>query len=101
MKTLCPLPFTTFCPSCKNKPEPEPERVTWREKGMTHNEARGTVTQEALIGLFTGALYGGAHTLTGHPLDTIKSKMQIQAGYSNQGAFAVAAKIFRTEGYLG
>jgi solute carrier family 25 carnitine/acylcarnitine transporter 20/29 len=66
-----------------------------------HNEPRGTVFQEAVIGLFTGALYGGTHTLTGHPLDTIKSKMQIQVGFSNHTAFQVASKILKSEGYIG
>lgn len=66
-----------------------------------HNEARGTVLQEAVIGLFTGAIYGGTHTLTGHPLDTIKSKMQIQVGFSNQSAFQVASRIYKSEGYIG
>ena len=45
---------------------------------MTHNEQRHSSIQEGAIALFTGTLYGAVHTLTGHPLDTIKSKMQLQ-----------------------
>jgi hypothetical protein len=55
---------------------------------MTHNEKRSGALKEAALALFTGSLYGGTHTITGHPLDTIKSKMQIQQGY-NAGAFEV------------
>lgn len=49
---------------------------------MTHNERRGRPEREMILALFTGSIYGATHTLTGHPLDTIKSKMQVQ-GKSN------------------
>jgi len=68
---------------------------------MTHNEKRGSVLREAQISLFTGSLYGATHTFTGHPLDTIKSKMQLQEGYSDLNAIKTAKRIFRTEGLLG
>jgi hypothetical protein len=45
---------------------------------MTHNEKRKSSLQEGQIALFTGSIYGAVHTITGHPLDTIKSKMQLQ-----------------------
>ena len=45
---------------------------------MTHNERRGRPEREMILALFTGSIYGATHTLTGHPLDTIKSKMQVQ-----------------------
>jgi hypothetical protein len=44
---------------------------------MTHNEKRYSTVREGQIALFTGAIYGAVHTVTGHPLDTIKSNMQI------------------------
>ena len=31
--------------------------------------------------LFTGTLYGGTNVVVGHPTDTIKTKMQAQAGH--------------------
>ncbi len=68
---------------------------------MSHAEKRSSVTREALLALFTGSIYGVAHTLTGHPLDTIKSKMQIQSGYTNGTAVSVARKIVQTEGIRG
>lgn len=49
---------------------------------MTHNEKRFSAVREAQIALVTGAFYGSVHTLTGHPLDTIKSKMQLQVNVS-------------------
>ena len=39
---------------------------------MTHNEKRSSALVEAQLALFTGSLYGATHTLSGHPLDTIK-----------------------------
>ena len=68
---------------------------------MTHNEKRSSAFREAVLGLFTGSIYGATHTLTGHPLDTIKSKMQIQTGFTTSSAFEVARKIYTTEGFLG
>lgn len=68
---------------------------------MTHNEKRGSAFKEGQLALFTGSLFGGAHTISGHPLDTIKSKMQIQTGFTQQGAYAVAKRIYSTEGLRG
>jgi hypothetical protein len=53
-----------------------------------------------MLALFTGSLYGGTHTISGHPLDTIKSKMQIQQGY-NGGAMEVTRMIYKAEGLRG
>jgi solute carrier family 25 carnitine/acylcarnitine transporter 20/29 len=68
---------------------------------MTHNEKRGRPEQEMTLALFTGSIYGATHTLTGHPLDTIKSKMQVQAGYTSISAWQVAALIWKNEGVRG
>ena len=65
---------------------------------MTHNEKRGSAFREAQLALFTGTIFGATHTVTGHPLDTIKSKMQIQSGYQNMNSFQVTAKIYSTYG---
>ena len=45
---------------------------------MTHNEKRTDWHKEALYTLITGFLYGGTNTITGHPFDTVKTKMQAQ-----------------------
>lgn len=68
---------------------------------MTHNEKRTSTLREGQLALFTGALYGAVHTITGHPLDTIKSKMQLQMKYANFGAIATAKDMFREFGFSG
>ena len=40
---------------------------------MAHNERRASSAREGAIGIFTGALYGVTHTLSGHPLDNAKA----------------------------
>lgn len=68
---------------------------------MAHGEKRSSAWREAQLGLFTGSIYGATHTLTGHPLDTVKSKMQIQKGYTNLTAIQVSKKIWQAEGVVG
>jgi hypothetical protein len=41
---------------------------------MYHNPTDNWIKELAIM-LFTGSIYGSANTLTGHPLDTIKTKM--------------------------
>jgi len=41
------------------------------------------------------------HFFTGHPLDTIKSKLQIQSKYANMSAFRVANLIWSQDGLIG
>ena len=43
---------------------------------MSHNEKRTVWYKEALYSLITGFLYGGTNTISGHPFDTVKTKMQ-------------------------
>lgn len=64
-----------------------------------HNEERASEFREAVLGLFTGGIYGGVHTLSGHPLDTIKSKIQIQHNlFAKSSAFSVAKIMWANEG---
>ena len=65
------------------------ELIHWRGYRTLWN----TICKVTLISRF--------YIINQHPLDTIKSKMQIQIGYSNQSAFSVAAKILKTEGFIG
>jgi hypothetical protein len=53
---------------------------------------------EAALALFTGSLYGGVHTITGHPLDTIKSRMQMDASLAGRSALQVARTMWQQEG---
>ena len=68
---------------------------------MTHNEKRASPWREAQLAMFTGALYGATHTVSGHPLDTIKSRMQINPEYLNLDSFQATSKIWREEGARG
>eukprot|EP01038_Epipyxis_sp_PR26KG_P008439 gene8439-11416_t len=68
---------------------------------MTHNEQRGSALREAQLALFTGSIYGATHTIIGHPLDTVKSKIQIQSGYANSSSLDVIKRIWKTEGFRG
>lgn len=68
---------------------------------MAHNEARGSVWKEAALGLLTGSIYGGTHTISGHPLDTIKSRMQLQTDYHGLSMTQSIKKLARDEGFRG
>lgn len=68
---------------------------------MTHNEKRASPWREAQLALFTGGLFGATHTVSGHPLDTIKSKMQINPEYLKLNSFQTTGKIWREEGVRG
>ena len=69
---------------------------------MTHNEKRGSASREAALALFTGGIYGASHTISGHPLDTIKSKMQISGGeFKNADAWTTARMIMQKDGLVG
>jgi len=65
---------------------------------MSHSERRSSATREAALALLTGSLYGGVHTLTGHPLDTIKSRMQMDAVFAKSTAVQVARVMYSQEG---
>lgn len=43
---------------------------------MTHNYERKSWKTEAMLTGFSSILYGGTNTIVGHPMDTIKTKMQ-------------------------
>ncbi len=59
-----------------------------------------SVLKEYGIATGIGALYGATNTLVGHPFDTVKTKMQAQAGYRGN-MFATMRQILSTEGALG
>jgi len=68
---------------------------------MTHNEKRVSPWREAQLAMATGGLFGATHTLSGHPLDTIKSRMQINPSYLNLNSFQTTSKIWREDGARG
>uniref|UniRef100_T1J5Q7 Mitochondrial carrier protein n=1 Tax=Strigamia maritima TaxID=126957 RepID=T1J5Q7_STRMM len=68
---------------------------------MTHNEERVHWIKEGAIGLGVGVLYGLTSVCVGHPLDTIKTKMQAQVGYEKTGIIQSFVKIMKKEGVVG
>ena len=69
--------------------EPEP---------MTHNEPRSTPLREGSIAVLTGAVYGVVHTLSGHPLDNLKARLQVDRRFHGETAWAAARKMWRLDG---
>lgn len=71
---------------------------------MTHAERRSEWYREGALALATGLLYGATNATVGHPMDTIKSKMQAQTGFiqgSDAGMLGVIKRVWRTEGPIG
>ena len=48
-----------------------------------------------------GVLYGTTSVAIGHPLDTIKTKMQAQKGFETGGMIKTLTKTLRTQGVIG
>eukprot|EP01138_Halocafeteria_seosinensis_P007857 gb/GECG01008027.1/.p1 GENE.gb/GECG01008027.1/~~gb/GECG01008027.1/.p1 ORF type:complete len:321 (+),score=19.60 gb/GECG01008027.1/:1-963(+) len=55
---------------------------------------------EAARGMFCGILYGVTSPLVGHPIDTVKTKMQAQTTYVKGGSIRTLVKVVKTEGFL-
>ncbi|XP_064627000.1 uncharacterized protein LOC135487308 [Lineus longissimus] len=68
---------------------------------MTHNEERSHWVKEGTIGLGVGILYGVTNVCVGHPFDTIKTKMQAQAGFERNGMAQTFLKTLKTQGPVG
>jgi solute carrier family 25 carnitine/acylcarnitine transporter 20/29 len=71
---------------------------------MTHNEARGAWYKEGGLALASGVLYGATNAVVGHPMDTVKSKMQAQSGFMKGGdvtMVGVMKRMWHTEGAVG
>lgn len=68
---------------------------------MTHNEARAVWWKEGLAALFSGALYGVSNAVVGHPLDTVKTKMQVVKDYKGQNMTNSVKLLYKLEGVKG
>lgn len=66
---------------------------------MAHSERRSSAPREAALALLTGTIFGGVHTVSGHPLDTIKSRMQMDPAFKTASAWTVATSMWRQEGF--
>ena len=68
---------------------------------MTHNEKRSHWIKEGSAALLTGVLYGISNVLVGHPLDTIKTKIQTLKAFEGKGLVFTINSIFKAEGLKG
>jgi hypothetical protein len=60
----------------------------------------GSGTVEGMRSLFCGVLFGLTSPLIGHPLDTIKSKMQAQTDYFKGSATRTLINVVKNEGFF-
>ncbi len=65
---------------------------------MAHTERRSTPLREGSIAVVTGAIYGCVHTVSGHPLDNVKAKLQLDRAYHGLSACSAVRKMWATEG---
>ena len=65
---------------------------------MAHTQERSSWVREGQIAVVGGALYGFSHTVSGHPLDNIKARMQLDPTMRSLSGPAVALRMWRTEG---
>jgi solute carrier family 25 carnitine/acylcarnitine transporter 20/29 len=68
---------------------------------MTHNEKRTVWWKEGLAALISGVCYGISNVLVGHPLDTIKTKMQVLHEYKSHSMLKSIKNLFLKEGIRG
>jgi solute carrier family 25 carnitine/acylcarnitine transporter 20/29 len=79
---------------------------SWMQEGegrMQEGEIAGfgRPSQEALMGMIAGMAYGAASPLAGHPIDTIKTKLQADPAHRSCSSLMVLRHVLRREGVLG
>lgn len=69
---------------------------------MAHNEARGSALREGQIAVFTGALFGATHTISGHAFDNWKAACQLDSRFSAaryaRNPFLVVPEMWQRDG---
>lgn len=65
---------------------------------MTHSENRSSAFKEFMFALGSGAMYGATFVCVGHPIDTIKTRMQTT---SSATAISTFHSVFNTQGVRG
>ena len=68
---------------------------------MTHVEKRASPAREFQIAVVAGGMYGAAHTVSGHPLDNVKARMQLDASFKGLGPVAATRALWAREGARG
>ena len=70
---------------------------------MAHTERRGSALREGQIAVFTGALFGATHTISGHSLDNWKAACQLDGRYAAKkyarNPFLVLGGMWRNDGW--
>ncbi|KAK3285908.1 hypothetical protein CYMTET_6506 [Cymbomonas tetramitiformis] len=61
----------------------------------------GSAMREFMTAQACGVAYGASYTLVSHPFDTIKTKMQAQAGFSSGGTMSAIRTVMAKEGFGG
>jgi Mitochondrial carrier protein len=61
----------------------------------------GTASAEALRGIVCGIVYGSSTAIIGHPLDSIKTRMQADAQFAKGSAVRTLIAIYSREGVAG
>lgn len=59
----------------------------------------GSPTRELFFGFFCGILYGTVSPLIAQPFDTVKTKMQVQHGYTHGSVYRNMKQIIQHEGF--
>ena len=62
---------------------------------------KGSTTLELIYGSISGMAFGLVSPLASQPFDTLKTKMQAEAKYANEGMVNTARAIARTDGLKG
>ena len=69
---------------------------------MSHNEKRTIWWKEGLLTLISGTTYGMTSIVVGHPMDTVKTKMQAQTTFNvDAGLKTTCKRIWEKEGVRG
>jgi len=64
-----------------------------------HSEKRVSVGREGIIALFTGVIYGGVHSVSGHPLNLVQTVVQVSP--TKTTAMEVAKQVYKRSGIGG
>ena len=68
---------------------------------MSHNHKRTVWYKDGMLSLISGTAYGAASIVVGHPMDTVKTKMQAQTNYLKcKGLLGTIKQLYNTEGFL-
>lgn len=68
---------------------------------MSHNESRDSWKKEFLAATIGGVAYGVINTIVGHPMDTVKTNMQIEPSYKGKNMIQSIFQLKKNNGLLG